>query len=206
MGAMEDNVDTLMRRLGAQRPQLDIASIAVGGRIGRVAIHLGEIRETVFSPYDISIGESDVLAALWRQGPPYELSPGRLRASVTVSSGGMTGRLDRLERAGLAARRPDPDDRRGVLVRLTDKGARLIGQLIERYLAEQKRYLSVLTPAELERLERLLRKLMIAAEQPRMEPKKQRRVPERVAEAMESRRLPADGETDHRSSRRRVVS
>jgi len=87
----------------------------------------------------------------------------------------MTGRLDRLERAGLVARRPDPDDRRGVLVRLTDKGAGLIGQLIERYLAEQKRYLSVLAPAELERLERLLRKLMVAGEQRADRTKKQRR-------------------------------
>jgi DNA-binding MarR family transcriptional regulator len=162
---MADQVDTLMGNLGVQRPHLDISSIAVGGRIARVAIHLGEIRDLVFSPYNLSSGESDVLAALWREGPPHELSPGRLSASVTVSSGGMTGRLDRLERAGLVARRPDPDDRRGVLVRLTDQGAKLIGQLIERYLAEQKRYLSVLAPAELERLERLLRKLMLAGEQ-----------------------------------------
>ena len=162
---MQDNVDALMSRLAAQRPQLDISSIAVGGRIGRVAIHLGKIRDAVFSPHRINAGESDVLAALWREGPPYELSPGGLLASVTISSGGMTGRLDRLERAGLVARRPDPDDRRGVLVRLTKAGAELTGQLISSYLAEQKRYVSVLTPAELERLERLLRKLTTAGEQ-----------------------------------------
>jgi DNA-binding MarR family transcriptional regulator len=162
---VEDQVDSLTSRLEAQHPHLDTSSIAVGGRIARVAIHLGEIRDLVFSPHDISAGESDVLAALWREGPPYELSPGHLRASVTVSSGGMTGRLDRLERAGFAARRPDPDDRRGVLVRLTDKGSTLIGELIERYLAEQRRYLSVLTPSELERLERSLRKLMVVGEQ-----------------------------------------
>ncbi|MBV9525345.1 MAG: winged helix DNA-binding protein, partial [Candidatus Dormibacteraeota bacterium] len=85
------------------------------------------------------------------QGRPTS-SPGRLRASVTVSSGGMTGRLDRVERAGLAARRPDPSDRRGVLVRLTDKGVRLTNQLIQSYLAEQGRFLAVLSPAETERL------------------------------------------------------
>lgn len=168
---MEDNVDSLMRRLASQRPQLDISSIAVGGRIGRVAIHLGKIRDAVFSPHKINAGESDVLAALWREGPPFELSPGRLLASVTVSSGGMTGRVDRLERAGLVARRPDPSDRRGVLVRLTDAGAQLTGQLIKGYLDEQKRYVSVLTPAELERLERLLRKLTTAAEQSTAESK-----------------------------------
>lgn len=163
---MPDNVDAVMSRLAEQRPQLDISSIAVGGRIGRVAIHLGKIRDAVFSPHKINAGESDVLAALWREGPPYELSPGGLLASVTISSGGMTGRIDRLERAGLVARRPDPGDRRGVLVRLTESGAQLTGRLINSYLTEQKRYVSVLTPAELERLERLLRKLTAAAEQP----------------------------------------
>ncbi|HEX6538388.1 MAG TPA: MarR family transcriptional regulator [Candidatus Dormibacteraeota bacterium] len=161
---MADTVEALMDRLGAQRPELDISSMAVGGRIGRVALHLGKIRDAVFAPHKIAAGEDDVLAALWREGPPYELSPGRLLASVTISSGGMTGRIDRLERAHLVARRPDPDDRRGVLVRLTDVGATLTGQLIERYLEEQKRYLTVLTPAELGRLEVLLRKLTVAAE------------------------------------------
>jgi DNA-binding MarR family transcriptional regulator len=196
---MEDQVDTLMRHLEAQRPHLDISSIAVGGRIARVAIHLGEIRDVVFSPYHISTGESDVLAALWREGPPDELSPGRLSASVTVSSGGMTGRLDRLEQAGLVARRPDPHDRRGVLVRLTDKGAGLIGHLIERYLAEQKRYLSVLAPAELERLERLLRKLMAAGEQLADRTGKQRRRPRRGTATMDAP-TPADGQAEHRPS------
>ena len=161
---MQDNVDGIMSRLAAQRPELDISSIAVGGRIGRVALHLSKIRDGVFSPHKINAGESDVLAALWREGPPYELSPGGLLASVTISSGGMTGRVDRLERAGLVARRPDPDDRRGVLVRLTDTGAQLTGELVNSYLTEQKRFVSVLTPGELERLERLLRKLTAAAE------------------------------------------
>ena len=94
---MEDQIDLLLRQLQDGALDADIASIAVSGRIARIAIHLGEIRDSVFAPHGISLGESDVLAALWREGPPYELSPGRLRSSVTISSGGMTGRLDRLE-------------------------------------------------------------------------------------------------------------
>lgn len=176
---MQDNVDGIMSRLAAQRPQLDISSIAVGGRIGRVALHLSKISDAVFSPHKISAGESDVLAALWREGPPYELSPGGLLASVTISSGGMTGRIDRLERAGLVARRPDPDDRRGVLVRLTDAGAQLTGELINSYLTEQKRFVSVLTPGELERLERLLRKLTTAAERSAPDGRRSRHTPRR---------------------------
>lgn len=164
---MDDSVDMLMRHLTAQRPGPDISSIAVAGRIGRISMHLGAIRNEVFSPHGIAQGESDVLAALWREGPPYELSPGRLRQSVVVSSGGMTGRLDRLESAGLIARRPDPHDRRGILVRLTHKGAELTGTLIQQYLAGQSRYLAVLNPAEQDRLARLLRKLMLSAQSAR---------------------------------------
>ncbi|MBV8528052.1 MAG: MarR family transcriptional regulator [Candidatus Dormibacteraeota bacterium] len=160
---MDDEIDLLMKGLREQWPDLDVTSIALAGRIARLSIHLGEIAAAVFVPEGISLGESDVLAALWRTGPPYELSPSRLLASVTISSGGMTGRLDRLEHAGLVTRRPDPDDRRGVLVRLTDEGERLTAQLIHNYLTEQSRFLSVLTPAEAERLERSLRKLMHAA-------------------------------------------
>ena len=71
--------------------------------------------------------ELDVLAALRRSGPPYELSPGALAAAMMMmSSGGTTARLDRLERDGRVRRSPDPGDRRGVLVALTDQGRRLV--------------------------------------------------------------------------------
>ena len=52
------------------------------------------------------------------------MSPTELSEIVLRSSGGMTQILDRLERAGLVARAPDPDDRRKVLVELTDEGLR----------------------------------------------------------------------------------
>ena len=66
--------------------------------------------------------EFDVLAALRRAGAPYELSPGRLLRETLVTSGTMTNRVDRLAARGLVERYPDPDDRRGVIVRLTPEG------------------------------------------------------------------------------------
>ena len=60
--------------------------------------------------------EFDVLSALRRQGPPYQLSPGALLRATLVTSGTMTNRIDRLpRRAGQPGTR-DPQDKRGVLV------------------------------------------------------------------------------------------
>jgi DNA-binding MarR family transcriptional regulator len=101
-----------------------------------------------------------VLATLRRSGEPYMLSPTELYEAAMISSGGMTNRIDRLERAGLVERRSDPNDRRGKLIALTDAGRRVIDETIDRHVANEERLLSVLTPAEQEKLNVLLRKLI----------------------------------------------
>ena len=78
-----------------------------------------------------------------------------------LTSSGTTKRLDRLEAAGHIARKPDPTDRRGVLIRLTPKGRSLIDQAAVKHLANERRILSGLTPAEQRQLADLLRKLRI---------------------------------------------
>ncbi|CAI2931743.1 protein of unknown function [Aminobacter niigataensis] len=53
-----------------------------------------------------------MLATLRRSGAPYALSPGDLSATMMITSGTMTNRVDQLEKAGLVERRLNPDDRR----------------------------------------------------------------------------------------------
>jgi DNA-binding MarR family transcriptional regulator len=88
------------------------------------------------------------------------LSPTRLYEAAMISSGGMTNRLDRLEHAGLIERRPDPNDRRGKLIALTTAGKRITDETITRHVANEQKLLSVLTAAEQEKLNALLRKLI----------------------------------------------
>jgi DNA-binding MarR family transcriptional regulator len=114
----------------------------------------------LFAEAGLQPGEFDVLATLRRSGEPYMLSPTHLYETVMISSGGMTNRLDRLERAGLVERRPDPNDRCGKLIALTDAGKRVIDETIDRHVANEERILSVLTPAEQKKLNALLRKLI----------------------------------------------
>lgn len=108
----------------------------------------------------LNVGEFDVLTPLRRAGEPYVLSPTQLYEAALISSGGMTDRLDRLERAGLIERRANPNDRRGRQVALTAAGKRVVDDMIGRMVAMETQMLAVLTEAEQKQLNGLLKKLL----------------------------------------------
>lgn len=159
-----DGVDRIVEQWAGERPDLDTTAMAVFGRIFRIARLSGDATEQVYRRFDISRPEFDVLATLRRSGAPYELSPGALASSMMLSSGGTTARLDRLERAGLVTRTPDPDDRRGVLVGLTERGLALVDAAVDAGLARQHELLAHLTPAKQAQVSRLLREILVELE------------------------------------------
>jgi DNA-binding MarR family transcriptional regulator len=135
--------------------------MAVLGRLSEAAERvMRDHLNPLFADAGLQPGEFDVLATLRRSGAPYMLSPTRLYEAAMISSGGMTNRIDRLERAGLIERHPDPNDRRGKLIALTATGRRVIDETITRHVANEQRLLSVLTTAEREKLNALLKKLI----------------------------------------------
>ena len=83
-----------------------------------------------------------------------------------LSSAGITSRIDRLERRGLVRRLPDPDDRRGVIVELTDEGLAVVDAAVAANSINDRQLLERLEPHELELLEALLRKLLAGLELP----------------------------------------
>jgi DNA-binding MarR family transcriptional regulator len=129
-----------------------------------LAKHLQNSVATRLGALDLDLWAFDVLATLWQQGPPYHLSPTELCKSAMLSSGAMTNRLDRLEGAGLVARQPDPNDRRGLIIELSPKGRALVDQAIHARLEEANETASALTEPERQELVRLLRKLLAAVE------------------------------------------
>lgn len=158
---MRDETDDLLDAWRRERPDLDVDPLAVLSRVTRLARHLDRERRAAFAEHDLEGYEFDVLAALRRAGPPYELTPGRLLRETLVGSGTMTNRLDRLEARALVARRPDPADGRGVRVRLTDGGRARVDAAVAGLLGRERALLAGLPARDRDRLARLLRDVLV---------------------------------------------
>jgi DNA-binding MarR family transcriptional regulator len=157
-----DEVDDLVQAWQRERGDLDLAPVEVFSRVTRLARHLDLARREAFSGRGVESWEFDVLAALRRAGTPYTLSPGRLLKETLVTSGTMTNRIDRLAARGLVERLPDPDDRRGVLVRLTPPGKHTVDDAFEALVAAERQLLRGLSADDSRRLAALLRPLLAA--------------------------------------------
>ncbi|EPJ39756.1 putative HTH-type transcriptional regulator PecS [Streptomyces afghaniensis 772] len=160
----KDPVDAIIDQWATVRPDLDTAAMEVFGRIYRLSRAMGDRTEKAYARFGIGRGEFDVLATLRRADEPYTLSPRQLSATLMLTTGGMTGRLDKLERAGLLRRSPDPHDRRGLQVTLTDKGLELIDEAVGAGVAVQTEALSGLDAEQAGQLAELLRELLRTAE------------------------------------------
>lgn len=144
-----------------ERPDLDVSPMAVLGRLRQAATMIARTRlDPLFEKFGLQSGEFDVLATLRRSGAPFALTPTALYEATMVTSGAMTNRLDRLEKSGLIARAPHPEDRRGVIVQLTAKGRALIDEAVTAHVENEHNVLSGLTREEQDRLAELLGKLI----------------------------------------------
>jgi DNA-binding MarR family transcriptional regulator len=158
---MQDRIDQILAQWKRERPDLDTRAMGLIGRIQRAAAALRPRLDETHEASGLQGESFDVLASLRRSGPPYQLSPTELYREMMLTSGAMTNRIDRLEKAGLVTRRQDPDDRRGNQVRLTAKAKTLIDAATTKHLANEQRLVSPLTPAEQRQLSELLRKLLV---------------------------------------------
>ena len=155
-----DEVDEIVARWRTERADLDVAPLEVLSRVSRLARHLDRARRAAFAAHGLETWEFDVLSALRRQGSPYQLSPGALLRSTLVTSGTMTNRIDRLEQAGLVRRHPDPTDKRGVLVELTDQGRATVDAAMSALLGRERALLTGLDDVQQAELATLLRVLL----------------------------------------------
>jgi DNA-binding MarR family transcriptional regulator len=157
---LRDEVDDLVAAWRAQRPDLDVEPMQVLSRISRLARHLDIARRGAFADHGLEAWEFDVLSALRRQGPPFQLTPGALLRATLVTSGTMTNRIDRLATAGLVRREPDPKDKRGVLVTLTEQGMAKADAALADLLRRERALLAGLDRGERQQLADLMRILL----------------------------------------------
>lgn len=156
-----DRAAQAIEQWNRERPDLDVSSMLLLGRLGEAALVIARERlNPLFADYGLQPGEFDVLATLRRSGAPYALTPTALYDAAMMSSGGMTNRIDRLQQAGWVERRPNPEDGRGTLVALTKPGFALIDKAVSAHVENQRAVLSVLTEAEQRQLAKLLAKLI----------------------------------------------
>lgn len=159
-----DRVDRISAQWRRERPEIDHDAMALIGRLSRLARHLGQGMDKTFAAHDLNAASFDVLATLRRSGAPYRLSPGDLLASTMVTSGTMTHRIDRLERAGLVRRIGNPDDARSVLIELTPEGLARIDAAVTDHSATQARLTAGLSAGEKAQMTDLLRKWLAGFE------------------------------------------
>ncbi len=158
-----DHVDRFLAELDV--PTLDLTVEGIVDRIMGISRRLRRSMNDTLEGFGLTWEEWKLLCALRNHGEPYRLSPGQLAQAQELSSGAMTNRLDQLEEAGLVRRLPNPKDRRGLLVELTEAGQRVwqesVGAQGEK---ESLIAAAALDETEREQLNAFLRRLMIAFE------------------------------------------
>ncbi len=161
-----DAVDEIVEEVREWLPDVDVAGLAVTGRILRLARHLETGRERALAPFGLTIGDFDMLATMRRRATGEPIKIRDLQRSLMLSSGGTTKRLDRLEHAGLIQRHPDPNDRRGTLITLSAKGLDLISQAVPVVLRHESALVSEAIGPQRNRsaVEDGLRRMLIAQE------------------------------------------
>ena len=155
-----DHVDHILAQWRSERPDLDVAPMGLLGRLHRLSTHLDREVEAVLLKHGLSSSAFDVLATLRRAGSPYRLSPGDLLAMTMVSSGTMTNRIDQLEKAGLVERIHNPQDRRSVLISLTEQGFAIVEEAVGAHVENQHRLVAHLSEEERVALNGLLKRFL----------------------------------------------
>lgn len=159
-----DAVDRILEQWRVERPDLDVTGKAITGRIVRLASIFQRRYREAFADEGLKEGDYGCLAALRRNGAPYELTPTDLARSQMMTSGGMTAAIDRLEGRGLLERAANPLDRRGSLVRLTPSGVAVVERAMERHVQVELELVAALGGRDRDDLVRGLRRLLVSLE------------------------------------------
>ncbi len=154
-----DEVDGHVDSAVAKWPEIDPEVEGIVVRIDKIDRLIDKTATANLGRFELTHEEFKVLISL-HNGPR---THGSLSRELVVSTGAMTNRLDKMERTGLLARSPDPSDRRGVLLELTDEGRHRLDDYIALAGRRERELLSAaLDDDEKRELNQLLRKLLAA--------------------------------------------
>lgn len=159
-----DHVERVRAQWARELPDLDTTPTAILGRAYRLSNLVRPSIEETFAGFGLDRGEFDVISTLRRSGPPYRLTPTALYRFLMITSGGLTHRLGRLEKAGLIRREKSAEDGRSLLVVLTELGFRRAEEALRADMASEAQFLASLDPAKRAALAELLKELLATLE------------------------------------------
>jgi len=159
--AFGGDINRLREEWQRQLPDVDCAPVASATRIMRLWAIVAAQNEHFARAFGFGMGELDVLVSLRRHGPPFRLRPTELQRLCVVTSGAITGRIDRLADLGLVERLDSAVDRRSSEVHLTGRGVRIAEKLMREILetGAMARALKKFTERERQTFEALLERL-----------------------------------------------
>ena len=161
-----DHVDRFLDEIRAELPaDVDLTVEGIVDRIHGINWRIRKMLDETLEQQQLTIGDWKVLNSLRWAGKPYRRSAGELAKRADLTSGAMTSRLDQLEDEGLVRRLRDPDDRRGVLVELTDQGRERHEEAFGVQAQKEALLGEALGDRELEQLNELLRRVMLSLEE-----------------------------------------
>jgi DNA-binding MarR family transcriptional regulator len=123
-----DIVDTMRDEWGAILPEVDTSPLDIFGRLRRINVLLQAESDRVLAVHDVSRADFDIISALERHQRP--LTPTEIATATLTSAAGTTKRLHRLVKIGMITREPNPDDGRGSLISLTQRGVDIIPPIL----------------------------------------------------------------------------
>ena len=162
----QDSVDRHIEHWQQEIPELDPLVEGVMTRMQMLLRHLDQARQVLLAANGLEVYEYATLHFLGGCGPEHRATPSEIAAWQQMSPSGITGRLDGLEKRGFIRRLPSPADRRKVIVELTEEGRRAWLGTFDPQTNEEEKVLAALDPDERQQLDRLLRKMMRAVDQP----------------------------------------
>jgi DNA-binding MarR family transcriptional regulator len=158
------SVDDLVAAWRREFPELDWRILQPLLQASQLAAVMESFHEQVLEPFEIGIGEYELLSALRRAGSPYRSSPSALAVALNCSSGGVTKRLGKLEAEGFIKRSSDPEDGRGSLASLSQRGLDLQERIFKTFMTASQNRLSRIEVGGLEEIAASLRRLGEALE------------------------------------------
>jgi DNA-binding MarR family transcriptional regulator len=152
-----DSLERIIENWKTQRPDVDTSPMWLLARLARIEAMKRPYLGRVFTPHGLNSGLFDALAALRRTGPPYRSTPTALAKATMLTTGGITGRLDALESAGLIVREASRSDRRVTYARLTPNGVKVVDELLDELVEAEQRLIAGLSQTQIQRLTKDLR-------------------------------------------------